>query len=187
MEESQSANVKIGEFCSVEDLHSKDHQVVCDRTLCDFTVLGPMFSRPQRGAEQPLEHAVDGFDLPPLTVFQLVEVRCHAASPATRGKFVRRPTTRWRDDRSHTVCLAGVLVSWLAVVAGIGQQRLDRHAASRLLPRWPVMLVVRTWANSGNHRQNKSARAIAGNPCCGKVKALPLLDLPGVLATFRVV
>ena len=173
--------------CSVEKLDSEDHDVVGDRTQDDFTMLGPMFPGPQGRAEQPLEHAVDGLDLPPLTVFLFVEVGCHAAAPVTAGKFVRRSPALRRDDRSHAVRLASVLVSRLAVVAGIGEQRLDRRAAGRLLQCQTVMLVVRPRANSGNDRQNHMTGTIADEARLGKAATLPPLVFPGFLAPFRVV
>ena len=74
----------------------------------DLATLLPVSPGSKSRTEESLDHAVDGFYLPSLTVFLFVEMGCHPPTPTTGGKLVSRSPTSRRDVGTHVMLFPGI-------------------------------------------------------------------------------
>ena len=116
-------------------LWSDDHDVERQRSEAKFATLGVLVSGPEGGAEESFDHAVDGFDLPPLPTARTREVVHHAPTPVAFRLLGALPADPVRDERVDAEIFAGVLVHVFGVVPGVGQQGDDRLTAEGVVPR----------------------------------------------------
>src|SRR3954447_11277672 len=107
----------------------------------DLAALAPIGPRPQRRAEPPLDHAVDGLRLPPLAVLgpEPGELPLYPSPPLPHRRLLRRTAPLRGDDRADRIRLPDLLVHPLGVEIGIGQQGPDPRPARRLLQRRPEL------------------------------------------------
>ena len=130
----------------------------------DGAVLAVVGAGVEGFAQSAFDHAEDRFDLPALTVAaafgRSAEVGAHLATEAGGGRLGCRPTDGGWDEGTDAVFAAGVPMHPLGVVAGIGQQRIDRSATTRLTQSLPEVPVVRPRAASRHGRQNQMRAAV---------------------------
>ena len=92
---------------------------MCQDPQNHLAPLRPVLARSERGVEQALDHAVDGFSLPALSVLPFVKSRRHHASPPSLGQFAGRPPTgRW-NNRPHAVFRTSENVRGLTVKTSV--------------------------------------------------------------------
>ena len=88
--------------CSVENQQSpEDHEVEGQDAEDDFAGLGPVAARSQRCVQHSLEHAVDRFGLPALTVLLFGETLLHPVSPVSAQGLGGGAAARGRNDGPH--------------------------------------------------------------------------------------
>ena len=81
-----------------------------------------------------------------------------------------RPAARGRDDRANPVLLACKHVRPFAVVARIGQKRLDGCTTRRLLKRWLEVRIVWSRPAPRFHSQDHVTLTVAENVGRGKTR-----------------
>ena len=141
---------KRGRSCSVENLPApEDHEIEGDRSQNGFAALAPISSGSQGGAQQPLQHTVDGFHLPALRVSSEVQSLCHLSSPVSTGRFVSASPDQRRDQGTHSAVAACILVRVLGVVAGIQSYGVDSDSSQALVQQRPEMLDVGAGPRAG--------------------------------------
>ena len=159
---------KTGRACSVENVQSSEnHYIVGDGPQEGFAALAPVAGA-SRQMHQSLEHAVDGFDLPPLGVAREVQPPGHLPPPVAAGRLVRSTADQRRDQRAHATLVASVLMGVLRVVAGVQCRRGDAHAPQGLVQQRPEVFDVGPGPRPGTMARIKWLAQSQRMPALGK-------------------
>jgi len=126
----------------------------------------------KRLAQTTLDHADDRLDLPSLAIAALVagtlEIPPHLPAIVSGRRLIRPTTDRRRNDRADAQLIAQELMNPFAIVARVGQQRIDLAARGRSQHHFDQVRMIGARTAPGNSRQNQMGGAVADQPHFGK-------------------
>ena len=145
-----------------------DHQIVRQDLQQQCATLAPIAVGVDGGAESPLDHAENSFDLSTLTVLLSVEPPCHPSAIVATRQFISRSAMFGWYDRPCAVHEPRCLVHPLRIIARVGQEHFDPHSLRGVVHRTVPMAEVRRRSAVRHGRHDEMAAAVGQRRQLGK-------------------